>query len=55
MRVCGECEHYATTRKDRLKGACMAFLRQVDGRWGYHPGREYNRCACGFFRERGKS
>ena len=53
MSVCGDCKHYATTDGNKRKGACMAFLKQVDGKWEYHPEREFNRYACGFFKEKG--
>lgn len=52
LSVCGDCKHFATTDGNKRKGACMAFLKQVDGKWEYHPEREFNRYACGFFKEK---
>lgn len=54
VNVCGNCKHFATTKDNKKEGACMAFLHQIDGHWGYHPEREHNRYACGFFKEKGK-
>lgn len=53
MRVntCGNCKYYATRKGDERRGACMARAKQIDGHWGYHPEREFNRYACGFFKE----
>ena len=50
VNVCGDCEHYATTEKNKREGACMAFVKAIDGHWAYRPMREFNRCACGFFK-----
>lgn len=49
VKVCGTCRHFATTQEDKRKGSCMAFRKQIDGCWDYHPERESNRYACGFF------
>ena len=54
MSLCGDCKHFATADGDKSKGACMAFLKQVDGKWEYHPEREFNRYACGSFKEKVK-
>ena len=54
VSVCGDCEHYATTEKNKQEGACMAFVKAIDGKWAYRPMRERNCAACGFFKERGK-
>lgn len=52
IRVCGNCEYYACRDNNRREGACMAMMKQIDGKWGYHPERVFNRYACGFFKER---
>ena len=54
INVCGNCAHYATCETSERKGACMAMARQIDGHWGYHPEREFNRVACGSFKAREK-
>lgn len=54
IKVCGDCKHFATTEHNKREGACMACVKAVDGHWDYHPRRESNRYACGFFKEKGK-
>lgn len=48
-RTCGECEYFVRTLRGEEDGVCRTFVKLSDGA-NYHPIRESNRCACGFFK-----